>query len=139
MRIRTVLASLALLAGASATPIISADATDWSAQLGFEATMLTEPELGELRGAGLAPALAALLASLPPGNTVSVQIGNNPPEGSNGAGAQTITVTRGGATGSATASTGGPTSASAGVSSSCCAGFLRTRSFSRSSGFGARI
>lgn len=139
MRIRTVLASLAALAGAAVAPVISVNATDWSARLGFEATRLTDSELGELRGAGLAPALAALLASLPPGNTVSVQIGNNPPEGSNGVGAQTITVTRGGATGSATASTGGPTSASAGLSSSCCTSALRTRSSSRSSGFGLRI
>lgn len=141
MRIMSVAASLALSAGIVVGPIASVGAMDpeWSTRLGIKATTLTEQEMSDQRGAGLSPALAALLAALPSGNTVAVQIGDNPSEGGSGAGPHTITVTRGGSTGTASASSSGATSVSTGVTSSCCAGFLRTNSFSRSRSFGARF
>jgi len=141
MRTVSLAAYLTLIAAVVAGPTggVGAASQDLASRVGVDAALLTDNEMSDQRGAGLSPALAALLAALPPGNTVAVQIGDNPPEGSSGAGPQTITVTRGGATGTATASSSGATSVSTGVTSSCCTGFLRSSSFSRSRSFGTRF
>jgi len=117
MRTVSLAAYLTLIAAVVAGPTggVGAASQDLASRVGVDAALLTDNEMSDQRGAGLSPALAALLAALPPGNTVAVQIGDNPPITAQGPGPQAVSLSTGNVTANAAA---GPTGASASVSMS---------------------
>lgn len=89
---------IALCHGSSA----SADAL--SAAVPSDATRVADEELATLRGGGLLSFIPGLIGALPPGNTVVIQIGNQPPVTNSGSTPQSLTLSLGGTTASASAS-----------------------------------
>jgi hypothetical protein len=113
MRYFAALASLCALSAALAAPALAADDNDPLKQLGLIGLKLSPDQLG--LNSGLLAGLAALLKALPPGNTVSIQIGEGPAQTLSGAGPQALAVTSGNVTASASA---GPSGASVSASMS---------------------
>ncbi len=105
----------------------SASETPPRLELGAAFQPLSDEALGALRGAGF---LSDLLATLPPNNTVSVQIGNNPPQTVNGTGPQSIVVPGASASAQTGTGTATPPSFSSSTTTTTTRTFTRTFSFS---------
>lgn len=74
-----------------------------SAAVPFNAVRISDEEMATLRGQGLLSFISGLIGVLPPGNTVSIQIGSQPTVTNNGPGPQSLTISLGGTTASTSA------------------------------------
>jgi len=114
MKLLPVVVSLAVISAAAIGPAAAADDTDLFRRFGIDLPILTGQQLGQ-NGPGFLAGLAALLEALPPGNTVSIQIGEGAPQSVSGLGPQALSLSSGNVTASGSA---GPGGASASVSMS---------------------
>jgi len=114
MKLLPLIASIGALAAVAAAPVVGAKAGDPLDSFRLLGPKLSAEQLGQ-NGLGFFSGLGALLKALPPGNTASVQVGDNPPITAQGPGPQAVSLSTGNVTANAAA---GPTGASASVSMS---------------------
>lgn len=109
MKATTVIALLALLAGTALIPATAPRADESAPSLHIDDAAFDQQQLAAHQGAAGLSGFGALLAALPPGNTVSANLGGTTIT-QTGTGTQTLSLSQGGSTVNLSASTSGPTS-----------------------------